>query len=120
MDKTYEKLDKIESKFERQLDRLDGKIHNIEKELVVYNEQLKHHIEGVRQARIENNMLREYIDLETEKIQGDIAPIKRHVEKMQNSVDILKNISGIILKFWGLVSIVVGILYSLGTLFKWF
>ena len=109
----YEKLDKLDEKFDRKFDKLDTRQDNTEKQLIVYNEQLKTHIAGVQEARKENAMLREYIDLENEKLRKDIAPIAQHVINIQSNVTFWKKLSNYILKAIGIISVISGLVYSI-------
>ena len=90
----YQKLDKIEEKLENKLDKLDGRVDGVDKELAIYNEQLKVHIEGVMQAREENALLKNYIDIETEKIRADLKPVVDHINHLKNIVIVSKKLAG--------------------------
>lgn len=102
----YEKLDKLDEKFDRKFDKLDTRQDNTEKQLLVYNEQLKTHIAGVQEARKENAMLREYIDLENDKLRKNIAP-------MASAFNFWKKAGKYTLAMVGVASLVAGLVYSL-------
>jgi len=105
----YEKIDKIDDKLERKFDKVERRLDNVEQELVIYNEQLKHHIEGVKQARKQNDMLKEYIDIENKKVLNEFKPIKQHIEKVNGVMSGLSFISGWIFKVLGFVGVILGI-----------
>jgi len=109
----YEKLDKLDEKFDRKFDKLDTRQDITEKQLIVYNEQLKTHIAGVQEARKENAMLREYIDIENEKLRNDISPIALHVGSIQSNILFWKKLGNIVLKTIGVISVVSGLIYSI-------
>lgn len=106
----YEKIDRLSDKLDRRLEKTDNRIDNIDKSLAVYNEQLKVHIEGVEQARLENKQLREYIDMENTKLAHKIQPIAAHVMLMKNGFKVVMFIAGAIAGVAGLVAIMLEIL----------
>lgn len=112
-DRIFDKLDKLDEKFDRKMDKLEQRIDCVDKDLIVYNEQLKHHIEGVRLLKQENEMLREYIDKETNILHDDLVPIKNHVQKMEGWRTFLKKLPGWVLKALGAVSLMLGIYFSI-------
>lgn len=102
----YDKMDRGAEKLDRRLEKMDARVDNIDKSLAVYNEQLKVHIQGVEQARIENKQLREYIDVEVTKITRSISPITKHLVRLQN-------ITWFLVKIGGLVAAILGVAYTL-------
>jgi len=82
-----EKIDKLSEKQDLQ----NEKIMSIDKNLAVYNEQLKIHIEGTVQNR-------EQIKLLKESFNTELDPVKKHINHVEG-----------VLKFLGIVSLVLGI-----------
>lgn len=71
--------EKVEEKIERMEERLEEKLEAIQKELSVYNTELRLHIEGVKQNR-------ESIKILASKVE----PIERHVFAVQAVIAIIK------------------------------
>lgn len=71
---------KWQNKIEEKLDKLDERMDNIDKSLAVYNALLETHIEGVKQARKENELTREALLLKEKEIKEEIKPIRKHVD----------------------------------------
>ena len=110
----FDKLDKLDDKIDRKFEKTDRRLDGVEKELIVYNEQLKIHVEGVRQLKQENEMLREYIDLETNKLTQKIEPIKEHFETKEKNKQFLIKMFQIFSYIMTAVSMIVGIVYTIG------
>lgn len=108
-DRIYDKIDKIDEKIERKFDKMERRLDGVEKELIIYNEELKHHIEGVQRAREQNSMLQTYIDIEIEKLRKDFKPVKNHVEKLDNITSGVKFIIGVVLKIAGALGLIFGL-----------
>ena len=83
-----DKIDLVTNKLEDSNDKLSS----MDKNLAIYNEQLKVHIEGTIQNR-------DAIQLLNNKIEIEISPIKKHVNMIEGG-----------LKLIGLVGVVVGII----------
>lgn len=111
--RVYEKLDKIEEKFERKFDKLEVRADNMEKELIVYNEHLKTHIEGVNQARRQNDMLREYLDVKVKELEDDMRPVVKHVEKLTSYMSVLGKLWKGMISFLGFISLLSGIMFGI-------
>lgn len=105
----YEKLDKLDEKLDRKFEKQDIRVDNIEKQLIVYNEELKRHIEGVQLAREENKLLADYIQMEIEKMDEKIHPITQHIESKKNQWKYISKIFSTSMKVLGFVSLLVGI-----------
>ncbi|PCI45894.1 MAG: hypothetical protein COB41_00460 [Proteobacteria bacterium] len=108
-DRIYDKIDKIDAKIERKFEKMDQRLDNVEKQLIIYNGELSYHIEGVNQAKKQNEILKTYIDVETEKLIKDFAPIKKHVESLDSFFKISKSIFNVLLKVAGACGILIGI-----------
>lgn len=113
----FDKLDKIDEKFDRKLDKLDSRIDAIDRDLIVYNEQLKHHIEGVKQLERENNLLKNYIDIEIQKIGNQFQPVVDHVNEMKSIKGGLYKVWKIFKNFWAGLSILAGLIYTIIKIF---
>jgi predicted transcriptional regulator len=111
--RVFDKLDKFEDKFDRKIERIDKRLDGVEKELVIYNEQLKYHIEGVRQLKQENKMLREYIDIETIKLQEQFAPVVNHVESIKSFGSGLKKVFQTISYIVTILGTIAGLIYTI-------
>lgn len=109
----YDKLDKLDEKFDRKFEKFDKKLDGMERELIVYNEQLKFHIEGVRQLKAENELLQNYINIETQKLQAEFAPIKKHVERIQSTMSSAKTITRWLSYTISTISVIAGLIYSI-------
>lgn len=83
-----ERLNRIDEKLEKISDRLS----DIDKSVAVYNEQLKLHIEGTVQNRDQLKLFRE-------KVEADMAPVKKHVIFVE-----------VVFKALGALSLIVGII----------
>ena len=83
-DRLESKIDKIDAK----TDRLDERLDRIDVHMAVYNEQLKIHIEGVKQVREENAALA-----------AEVKPIARKVHYAEGAI-----------KFIGLIAVIGGII----------
>lgn len=97
-------LDFIQN-LDTKVDKLDERLDYMDKHLAVYNTQLGFHIEGVKQAKEENRLLREYIDTEKEKLSNRIQPLEKNDENRKRNL-------GLIMKVLGALSLVSGIIYS--------
>jgi len=104
----YDKIDSIDEKIDRKFDKLDKRLDNVEKELIVYNGELKVHIEGTNQIKHQNSMLKKYIDIETKKLRDDFKPIKKYVEKNNSIQQGFKFIVNSLLKTAGAVGLILG------------
>lgn len=95
-----------QKRVDEKLDKLDERLDNIDKNLAVYNVQLEKHIEGVKQARLENDQTREILLLKEKEIQEEIKPIKKHV-------DLVNLIVKIVISSAGAVGVILGIIKTL-------
>lgn len=109
----YEKLDKIEDKLDQKLTDVDGKIDCVEKQLIVYNEELKRHIEGVNIARQENKDIRSQLNGCVVTINKRIDPIEDMSNKVKNISSLVSGSFGFILKVLGAVSVIIGIVIGI-------
>lgn len=109
INRIYDKIDKIDYKLDNKFDRISNRLDNVEKELIVYNEELKHHIQGVILAREQNDLLKQHVELKLKEIQISIEPIKKHVGRITNVTGFLKGFFNGTLKFIGAAGVVITI-----------
>jgi hypothetical protein len=64
----------------KKLDTFNDRLADTEKHLAVYNEQLKIHIAGVKEAQRRNNLLEQTLQLEVVKFNKKLEPITSHVK----------------------------------------
>ena len=101
-DRKTSQTEKI-ARIEANLDILKDNTSQIQEEIKVMNQilavntkQLEIHIEGVRLAREQNEILRKDVDARFEKAAKDLGPIRDHVKFVNQSVKIwLKIIGGL-------------------------
>lgn len=89
----------MDDKFQRledKLDKVNDRLNDIDKNVAVYNEQLKIHIEGTVQNR-------EQLHLFRQKFDSDFAPVKKHIAMVEG-----------VLKFLGVISLLAGIAKTFG------
>lgn len=89
----------MDDKFQRlddKLDKVNERLSDIDKNVAVYNEQLKLHIEGTVQNREQLSLLRLKFD-------SDLAPVKKHIAMVEG-----------VLKFLGIISLLAGIAKTFG------
>lgn len=89
MDDRFQRLDD-------KLDKVTDRLSDIDKNVAVYNEQLKLHIEGTVQNR-------EQLHLFRQKLESDLAPVKKHIAMIEG-----------VLKFLGVISLLAGIVKTFG------
>jgi hypothetical protein len=118
-DRIYDKLDKIELKFENKMERLDNRLNNMEREFIIYNEELKHHIEGVRQLKRENDLLQVYIDKRVQELEVELSPVAEHVNRLQAFGITLSKIGRGMIKTLTLITLSYGA-YSVMKTMNWF
>lgn len=109
--KLYDMLLTIYEKMER----LDSRIDNVDKQLAIYNEQLTQHIEGVKQAKEENKLLREYIDLETQKLSERLKPIEDLESSEKAKKEYKKSVLETSLKILTLLSLLTGLIWGISS-----
>lgn len=107
INRIYDKMDKIDYKLDNKFDRISMRLDAVEKELLVYNEELKHHIQGVILAREQNELLKQHVELQLEQIQFSIKPIKDHVRKITNISGFIKGSFNSILKLIGATGVII-------------
>ncbi len=93
-DRLEKKLDKIDEK----TDKLDARLDRIDIHMAVYNEQLKIHIEGVKQVREENKAT-----------DAKVAPLQKKAHYVEGTIKILGSIAAVC----GIIKLVASILAKL-------
>ena len=78
---TYQ-LEKIEDR----LDEISKQIAEMNKTLAVNTTQLEIHIEGVKQAREQNDILRVNLERQIVEIQEQFKPINKHITFVKGSI----------------------------------
>lgn len=109
----YDKLDKLDEKFDRKSEKIERRLDGVERELVIYNEQLKTHIEGVRQLKEENLMLREYIDVEKEKLEHSLNPVIIYVDNVKKTLSFVKRTFQMTSYIVTAIGTLLGIIYTI-------
>lgn len=95
------------------IQRVEDKVDNIKEDvaqinthMAVYNEQLTQHIEGVKQAREENKILKEYVE---EKIK----PLEESYIESRSKAMIMGKIVDITLRIIAVVISIIGVIYTI-------
>lgn len=115
------KFERLEKKTDERMHSLENKISKVDKHLDVYNTQLEKHIEGVELAREELKILKDYVDIEKEKLETSInsrlEPVEKHYRKEKTKNEITKERMDKSLKWLGGISIILAIIKAIVYIF---
>lgn len=88
-------MDEKFQRLENKVDKISENVSSMDKNLAIYNEQLKIHIEGTEQNR-------ESIKFLQTKIEAEFKPVNKHINMVEGA-----------LKFIGAVAVLVGVVVSI-------